>query len=429
MRRRLFVQIYLSFLGVSFLTLLAGAVAVRVAVTRSLSLPASVRVAAEVLIQTLPDPSKAPAEFREGAVALARKLGIQASVWSAEGRLLARVGERRVPPPAGCPSTWIRSSAGDPGLCVQVPDGRWVAFTGVNHSTRSWLVRAMAVSLAIFGTIALGCLPLARRITRRLESLQAAVRAFGDGALDHRVAVNGQDEVAALATAFNASADRVAALVEAQRRVLAHASHELRSPLARLRVQLALLEEEDDAAGRAGVARQASLDIETLDGLIEDVLMASRLQGGVAVPRVSLPVHLASVAEDLCRRHGLPAPEVRSGRTLVLADDRLLCRALDNLIRNALRHGGPPVSLVVFDEGGHACIDVLDRGPGVSPEERSRIFEPFYRQQGHAEGDPGVGLGLSLVEEIMRHHGGSVTCLARSGGGACFRLAVPLAPV
>lgn len=427
MRRRLFVQIYLSFVGISLLTLLAGALAVRVAVTRTLSVPSSVRVATEVLIQTLPDPSQAPAEFRAGAVSLARRLGVQASVWSVDGRLLARVGERRAAPPDGCPSALIRSSSGDPGLCFQVPDGRWVAFTGVNDSTRRWLLRAAGVALAIFGTIALGCFPLARRITRRLETLQDGVRAFGDGALDHRVTVSGKDEVADLAAAFNASADRVAALVEGQRRVLAHASHELRSPLARLRVQLALLEEEDDAAQRSAVAREADGDIQTLDGLIEDVLLASRLRGGVAVPRSRDQVALPAVVADLCHRHGLPDPELLSQHACVLADERLVRRALENLISNAKRHGRPPLSVVVFAEDEHVCVDVRDRGPGVVPSERSRIFEPFYRQQGHAEGDPGVGLGLSLVQEITRHHGGSVECRSRRGAGACFRIRLPKA--
>lgn len=428
MRRRLFVQIYLSFVGISLLTLVAGAIAVRVAVTQTLSVPASVRVATEVLIQTLPDPSRAPAEFRAGAVALARRLGVQASVWSAEGRLLARVGERRLAPPAGCPSAWIRSSSGDLGLCFQVPDGRWVAFTGVNDSTRSWLLRAAGVALAIFGTIAAGCFPLARRITRRLEALQDGVRAFGDGALEHRVVVSGQDEVADLAAAFNASADRVAALVEGQRRVLAHASHELRSPLARLRVQLALLEDEDHAEERAAVSREAERDIEALDGLIEDVLLASRLRGGLAVPRHRSRVQLPVLVAELCERHGVAEPELLSTQACVLVDERLLRRALENLVQNAKRHGDPPLSMVVFTEEGHACVDVRDRGPGVLPSERSRIFEPFYRQQGHADSDPGVGLGLSLVQEIIHHHGGSVECRPRRGAGACFRVRLPEAP-
>lgn len=428
MRRRLFVQIYLSFLGVSLLTLVAGAVAVRAAVYRTVSVPRSVRVATDVLLQTLPDPSQAPAEFRDGVVRLARRLGVQGSVWTAEGRLLARVGDTLPAPPAGCPTPWMATGAGHVGLCFQLPSGRWVAVTGAGDSAKAWALRGGGVFFAIFGTIALGCYPLARRITRRLEALQAGVQAFGEGELDRRVTVVGRDEVAELAHAFNASADRVAALVEGQRRVLAHASHELRSPLARLRMQLALLEDADDSGERAALAREATGEIGLLDDLIEDVLLASRLRGGVVVPRAWASVDVAALAEHLAHRHGAHRTLAPGVDGCVWADERLLQRALSNLLRNAERHGAPPVEIVLSGDETHLQIDVLDRGPGVPPEQAERVFEPFFRHDGHAEGEPGVGLGLTLVDEIVRHHQGSVAYHPREGGGACFRVHLPRAP-
>ena len=288
------------------------------------------------------------------------------------------------------------------------------------------MVRIAGVFLAIFGTIALGCWPLARRITRRLEALQHGVLAFGDGDLDRRVPVEGRDEVAQVARAFNDSADRVAELVERQRRVLAHASHELRSPLARLRMALALMEDARAAGERSEAALQAVREIDELDDLIEDVLLASRLRGGVSIPRERSWVDLAEVCQALCARHD--AIWLGSAEELgVLGDKRLLERALGNLLSNARRHGEPPIEAGARVDEDNVYIDILDRGPGIPEDHIDRIFEPFFRPAGHREGDPGVGLGLSLVDEIARHHDGSVECAPREHGGMRFSLVLPLA--
>lgn len=428
MRRRLFAQIYLSFLSVAFLTLVAAGASVWVAADRALAVPRTVRMAAQVVLDALPDPSDSPAEFRAELIETAHRLGIHVSVWSESGRLLGRVGDRMPTPPAGCESPWVRSTSGRPGACIQLPDGRWVAATGVDARARGWMARIGGVFLAIFGTIALGCWPLARRITRRLEVLQAGVQAFGDGDLARRVPVEGRDEVAQVARAFNDSADRVSELVDRQRRVLAHASHELRSPLARLRMALALMEDSAETAHRSEAARQADREIDELNDLIEDVLLASRLRGGVSVPRERRWVDLANVCQALSDRHGVTwlggAQELG-----VLGDKRLLERALGNLLSNALRHGAPPIEVGARTDQDSVIIDILDRGDGLGDDQLERIFEPFFRPAGHREGDPGVGLGLSLVDEIARHHEGSVECERREHGGMRFSLLLPMASV
>jgi signal transduction histidine kinase len=111
----------------------------------------------------------------------------------------------------------------------------------------------------------------------------------------------------------------------------------------------------------------------------------------------------------------------------VAGDERLLRRALRNLLENARRYGGGDVSVIVATAGNQATLQVCDRGPGVPAAQRERIFEPFYRLPGHAEQAGGVGLGLSLVKQIAERHGGSVRCTARDGGGSCFELRFPLA--
>jgi len=109
----------------------------------------------------------------------------------------------------------------------------------------------------------------------------------------------------------------------------------------------------------------------------------------------------------------------------VSADERLLRRALRNLLENARRYGAGEIEVFVEREGTSARLRVCDRGPGVPEAYRERIFEAFFRLPGHAEREGGVGLGLSLVKQIAERHDGSVRCDARDGGGSCFTITLP----
>jgi signal transduction histidine kinase len=266
------------------------------------------------------------------------------------------------------------------------------------------------------GVIAAGAYPIARRIARRLERLRGAVEELGAGDFTARVRVEGRDEVAHLARSFNEAAERIEDLVTAQRRLLASASHELRSPLARLRMAVELMGSEPQPAH----LEEAAADIAELDALIEDLLTAARLQSGdanLARDRVELRPLLAEEAA----RVGVEA----SGAEISLTGDaRLLRRLMRNLLENARRHaGGAGIEASLEPQPGGARLVVADRGPGVPEYERERVFEPFYRAAGHSEGgDGGVGLGLALVREIARHHAGDARCLARHGGGTRFEV-------
>jgi len=130
---------------------------------------------------------------------------------------------------------------------------------------------------------------------------------------------------------------------------------------------------------------------------------------------------LALAAEEAARVDALAGGEPVS----VLGDERLLRRALRNLLENGRRYGGGEVNVTVRADGPSALVQVCDRGPGVPEDQRTRIFEPFYRLPGHAEQAGGVGLGLSLVKQIAEGHGGAVRCLPREGGGCCFELSLP----
>jgi two-component system, OmpR family, sensor kinase len=303
----------------------------------------------------------------------------------------------------------------------------------------------VALLIAFAAAVALGSYPVVRRLTLRLEALQRGVERLGAGDLSARVDESGSDEAAFLAKRFNRAADHIEALVQSQKSLLANASHELRSPLARIRMGLELMETAPSNALREELSR----NIAELDALIDEILLASRLetQACGALEAVREPVDLLALAAEEGARlnvelqwagasHEAKLPgDVRDAvlpgdaRDAVLPGDaRLLRRLIRNLLENAQRHGGQGVSLAVSADASHVQLEVADRGPGVPASERERVFEPFYRSSIASEQHGGVGLGLSLVRSIAKQHGGRVECLANDqASGARFVVSLPKA--
>ena len=289
-----------------------------------------------------------------------------------------------------------------------------------------WPVLTGSLGLAVlvvllFLAVAAGAWPVVRRLTRRLETLQLGVERFGGGALSHRVPEDGRDEVAAVAASFNRAAQRIETLVRSHQSLLANASHELRSPLARLKMALGMLEDAP-AAQRVRLRAEIDTNIAELDALVEEVLLASRLDAAQDVIARE-PVDLLALAAEEASRAGAM---VEGAPVTVAGDERLLRRALRNLLENARRYGGDEILVSVTPlEASRVALHVCDRGPGVPEAWRERVFEPFLRLPGHAEREGGVGLGLSLVRQIARRHGGDAACAAREGGGSCFTITLP----
>jgi len=282
--------------------------------------------------------------------------------------------------------------------------------------------------------VALATYPIVRRLTRRLEDLQHSVKQWGDGDLSIRVPVSGNDEVGFLATRFNHAAQQIETLVRArdallasQKSLLANASHELRSPLTRIRMGLEFMAPPTDAA--ANLARdEITRNIAELDQLIDEILLASRLDAREADLGTVEPVDLMGLAAEECARTNATLEvQVPGGELCVPGVSKLLRRAVRNLLENARRHAYGEATLTLSQDGAMACIRVCDRGPGVPEAFQERIFEPFYRLPGASERDGGVGLGLSLVKSIALRHGGSVHCSNQVGGGACFEIRLPVA--
>lgn len=281
-----------------------------------------------------------------------------------------------------------------------------------------WMLGIVALAVAV------GTFPIMRRLTQRLEELRRGVERWGEGELSARVKEDGSDEVAFLARRFNHAAERVETLMKSHKSLLANASHELRSPLARIRMGLELMAPEGTAGARAEISR----NIAELDQLIDEILLASRLDARESDMGTVEPVDLTGLAAEECARAGAELDaggEGAGGDVVVQGVAKLLRRAIRNLLENARRYSSGPVDVQVLREGGLVTLRVCDRGPGVPAELRERIFEPFYRLPGASEREGGVGLGLALVRSIAQRHHGSVHCEDREGGGACFVLRLP----
>jgi signal transduction histidine kinase len=279
---------------------------------------------------------------------------------------------------------------------------------------------AVAVALAIY--------PIVRRLTRRLEALQAGVERWGNGDLSARMPAGGNDEVGFLAQRFNRAAEQIEglmktsdALLASQKSLLANASHELRSPLTRIRMGLELMGSAPGQSAKEEITR----NIAELDQLIDEILLASRLDAQEANMGTVEPVDLVGLcAEECARSHA--TLDVDAAAVVVPGVAKLLRRAVRNLLENARRYADGEVTVVLRQSSSEAVLQVNDCGPGVPPALAERIFEPFYRLPGASEREGGVGLGLALVKSIAQRHGGSVHCSNRVGGGACFEMRLPL---
>jgi signal transduction histidine kinase len=266
-----------------------------------------------------------------------------------------------------------------------------------------------------------------RRTLRPLRALNAGVARLAEGQLDVEVPNPGKDEFGALTGAFNRMARRVRDMLGARDQLLRDVSHELRSPLTRLKVALALLPEHPSKAAM-------SADVDEMERMVAELLELERLREGRGVrrERQDLTPLLHEVAAEFEGR----LPGVRLGprsRSLPVEIDRDQIRTvLRNLLENAFKYALPdsrPVTIAAVDEPGRVVVRIQDDGPGIPAAERGRLFEPFFRvDPSRSKQTGGYGLGLSICKRIMEAHGGSIAVEATGARGATFVLAFPVGP-
>ena len=294
---------------------------------------------------------------------------------------------------------------------VHLGDGRLlVASVPIGAGNSRMIFHSLLLLVAL--AIGVAAFPIARQLTRRLERLQLGVESLGAGDLGARVAVEGHDEVARLAASFNRAAGRIEQLVRAHQSLLANASHELRTPLTRIRLAVEMLKGDADPKCKAGLEK----DIAELDELVDEILLASRLNA-IDQPLSSEDIDLLALAAVECSRYDDVQLE---GTPIGLRGDaRLLRRLLRNLLENAKRHGAPPAQVRLQREGATVVLKVWDSGSGPAPAEFEQVFTPFYRRRDSRD-NIGNGLGLSLVRQIARRHGGDAHCRLMEDGRAGF---------
>jgi two-component system sensor histidine kinase MprB len=243
--------------------------------------------------------------------------------------------------------------------------------------------------------------------------------------LSQRIAAAGEDEVSRLARAFNTMLEALERSQRAQRRLVADASHELRTPLTSLRTNLEVMARNGlDDGDRDRLRRDVVAQLEEMTGLVGDLVELAREDEPEPPPAEDVRFdELVAAAVERARRH---APQVTFAAelepALVEAVPARLDRAVANLLDNAAKWSPP--GGVVDVRLAHGELTVCDRGPGIAPEDRARVFDRFFRAD-EARGRPGSGLGLAIVRQVAEAHGGSVAAEAAEGGGALLRLRLP----
>jgi signal transduction histidine kinase len=410
--RRLYQKIYLTIIASLFMVVLVAGIAWRIGADHT-PVAQALEMVGEVAGAALPPADASPGVQHQAIERLAKKLNIDLALFDPSMQPIAAFGEPLPPPPRHFRSGgWIYSPMGA-AWSFPLPDHRWiVARAPAQH--RNPLMAIVLFLGAIALAVAICAYPVVRGLTRRLERLQAGVATLGAGNLTARVRVEGHDEVGRLAETFNRAATHVEQLVGAHRLLLANASHELRTPLSRIKLCVELYQKSPNPDLKTELTR----DIAELDHLIDEILLASRLD---TLPTLQTePIDLLGLLAEECARYDECV--LRGEPVTVLGDQRLLRRLMSNLLNNARRHGKPPINVSLHQTSGRAIIDVNDTGAGVPESEREHVFTPFYRLAGATAG---TGLGLSLVRQIGRLHGGDAFIAPTSGQSNCFRVTIP----
>jgi len=377
---------------------------------------AAFEAAGQLAQNVLPAADVSMAEQQAALERLAANLRADIALFGADHARLAAVGQSvPAPGPGRDRGGWLRVW-GPPTAVIHLRDGRWLV-ARIRPERRSAGAPFFGMLALLALAVGVGAYPVVRRLTRRLERLQSGVESLGAGDLSARVHVEGHDEVARLAESFNRAAARIEELVGAHKSLLANASHELRTPLTRIRMAVELLKDTVDPVRKREVER----DIAELDALIDEILLASRLDA-VKQPEVREDVDLLALASEECARYEAIALEGQP--VTVDGDPRLLRRMIRNLLENARRHGAPPIEVRVGRAGSAVELTVCDHGPGIAGAATADVFQPFRRILG-APTAAGAGLGLALVRQIARRHGGEARYQGLAPTGSCFLVTLP----
>ena len=309
----------------------------------------------------------------------------------------------------GLAAFWVSFRIADDEYWVMLPRERIEPKLALRWA--GWAALALALAL-------LGAYGIVFRIKRPLRHLTRAAAEVGRGRNPAPLAESGPEEIRTLSHAFNQMSRDLARLEADRALILAGVSHDLRTPLARLKLSIEM------SGADAPLKQGMDADIDEMDGIIGQFLDFARTEGGEAIA----PLDLAALARESVQQYRARGHEVRDEIGPVPeVDARALAlrRMLVNLVDNALRYGEKDIVVATRADGGRAVLEVRDRGPGIPPGEIDRLKQPFTRLEAARSGHGGSGLGLAIVDRIARMHGGTLDLLPREGGGLVARVTLP----
>ncbi|MDB5683543.1 MAG: hypothetical protein JWM75_1241 [Sphingomonas bacterium] len=307
-------------------------------------------------------------------------------------------------------------------LAVRQPDGRWLVGRMATPRRDPWFAARLAAATLLLYLIVLGATVwMARRIARPLHNLTRAAERFRGRSDPEPVIAGGPDDLRLAIEAFNAMNARVVGLLDEKDRMLGAIGHDLRTPLASLRIRVESM--EPDGEREAAVAK-----IEEMASMLEDILVLAR---SGRVREQSRPVDATALAEAVVeeyRAQGEPVRFAPSPRAVLQVQSTLLRRALRNLIDNAVAYGGgAEVVLIARDDGVE--LRISDTGPGIAPDQMEQALIPFHRlEQSRNRATGGSGLGLAIAKSVAESHGGRLTLAQNRPTGLIAAIFLPRAP-
>ena len=328
-----------------------------------------------------------------------------------EQRLKAELGpgtELRIQPRLQL--LWIKLVAGDRAY--------WAGFQLPPRPGEDAPSRALEWSLLILVVMLAGAYVFARYLARPLRQLNDAVASVGQGKSPPPLPDQGPSEIVNLNRGFNQMLSNLRQIEQDRALLLAGVSHDLRTPLARLRLGI-------EVGTRDEAARQGMVDdIDEMDRIISQFLDFAR-DGREAALETHDPSDIVATVVERHRRAGDDVRFVRGAPVNLPLRAIAFLRLVNNLVDNALRHGAPPVEIATRSANGSVVLEIADRGPGIPDDQVERLRRPFTRGNPARSGAAGAGLGLAIVERIARLHGGTLDLLPRDGGGTVARVTLP----
>jgi len=428
-QRSIFFKLFLIFLTTAFVLIVIIRGFFLLALDRNHSFKAdlfrNLTKYSEQLVEDIGNPPN-----QERANRLAKELGIQFRVKTPDGKWttdpsLPAFSELRVDDSLSTPGTPVGQYRRHP-FVIMIREGSTFGIFFLHRPFGELPVWSFALLVGLVGMVIAGSYIMVRRLIRPVNWLTQGVGEIAKGHFDHKVPVESSDELGELTKSFNEMAQRVSEMIHARDRLLLDVSHELRSPLTRMKVAAEFIQNEP-------AKEKIQQEVRELETMVTELLETERLKSNPG-SLILVETDLVTLAKEIAHAYTDMEPGVQvvappESVQLPLDRQRIII-ALRNLVENALKHTrqeNGPINIKIEKNINSVEMLIQDFGPGIPPEEQSKIFEPFYRVDPSRTRDTGgYGLGLSLAKKIMAAHGGDLTLISEQSQGSTFIMKFPV---